>query len=65
MTVKSALLLSVTCSPGTAFTFTVIGTFWPVGGWELSGMLAVFCSPAAISGIVSSSFDRVGPGARP
>ena len=37
MTVNSASLLSVTSSPGTGFTRTVIGTFCPVGGCLVSG----------------------------
>ena len=37
MTVNSASLLSVTDSPGTGFTRTVIGTFWPVGGCLVRG----------------------------
>jgi hypothetical protein len=49
------MLLSVTSSPGTAFTRTSIGTFCPVGGCLVSGMITFLASPAAISGIVSST----------
>ena len=50
MTVKSPTLLSVTSSPGTAFTLTSIGTFCPVGGCSVSGIVTFLASPAAISG---------------
>ena len=54
MTEDSCVLLSVFCSPGTGSTSTVIGTFWPVGGCLLSGIVTVLISPAAIVSIVSS-----------
>ena len=54
MTDDSCVLLSVFCSPGTGLTSTLIGTFWPVGGCLLSGIVTVFSSPAAIVGIVYS-----------
>ena len=59
MAMKSAVLLSVFSSPGTGSTSTVTGTFWPVGGFSVTGMVTVCVSPAAISAIVSSSDDGV------
>ena len=60
MTVNSALLLSVTFSPGTGFTCTVIGTFWPVGGCSVERDRDRLRLAGGDLGIVLLGLDGVG-----